>query len=214
MRRLEAGALPPHETSNFPRRKARRKIIRRLMHIPDDADDAQCWCERDTQMADCVHQGRPSVMRVRRRLYDRFEHVGVGIGDEPHFDWGADPRCDVHVQYIGMYAGRGAMEITARAEDGGVAMLIEKDPVGIDATVAKVPERTDSRGFRRRGLAQLGAQSGGGARHVGRTTVCGPCAPSGKGLFLSDPGAWYLLGMGTAACMGTVAYSTHRYRPT
>ena len=53
-RRLQNNTLSSHETPDIARAEARRKIIRRLMLLPDYTHDAQLWQERDSQMANCV----------------------------------------------------------------------------------------------------------------------------------------------------------------
>ena len=136
-------------------------IIRRLMYLPDYANDAQCWYEHDLQMAGCVPQGIPSVMRTRRQLYACYGYGGGGIGDEPPYH-NSDLR-DLYVEYIGEFEGRGAVAIAAQGMGGEVTMPAEKYQVARVLLRRKFPsamtvedfDNEDWRDWRRRRTAAL-----------------------------------------------------------
>ena len=98
-----------------------------------------------------------------------------------------------------MFAGRGALEAATQNLGGTIALLAEKDPVAramlsrkfLGPLIAADFDNEDWRNWRRSKTVALGVIPG---------PPRGPHAPSGKGAFLSDPRARYLLGIGTAAC--------------
>ena len=115
--RLETGALDFYATSDTARRKTRRNIIRRPMHLQDYVDDDQGWGERFTEVADCATPRRPDIMQARQRLYERFGYEGVGIGNMP-VESDTIPHSNAKVQHIGGFTGRGTMRIVAQDEGG------------------------------------------------------------------------------------------------
>ena len=77
-------------------------------------------------------------MRTHQRLYDRFGYGGVDIGNKPpphNLD-----QHDLVVEYVGMFAGRGALGAAARNLGGDIVMLIEKGPVARAMLNRKFPE--------------------------------------------------------------------------
>ena len=66
-------------------------------------------------------------MRARQRIYGRFGYGGFGIGNEPPFH-DSHPH-DLDVGYVGVFAGRGALETAAQNLGGDIALLIQKDAV-------------------------------------------------------------------------------------
>ena len=87
-------------------------------------------------------------MRARERLYDRYGYGGYSAGDEPpYFD--EDPR-GLEVKYVGLFAGRGALEIPAQNLGGTISMLAEKYPVARAVLRHKFPATlSDRHGLRR-----------------------------------------------------------------
>ena len=152
---------------------------------------------RTSRVAGCVYRERPDIMRSRKRLCDRFGYGGVGIdGELPLHD--PDPR-GLEVGYVGVFAGRGALETAAQNFGGTIMLRTEKDPVTRAILSRTFPsaravadfDDDDWRDWRRNKTMALGMLT---------RPPCGPYAPSGKGKFLSDPRAQYLLGIGTVAC--------------
>ena len=138
-------------------------------------------------------------MRACQRLYGRFIYGVVGIGGEPALH-DSDPR-GLQVEYVGVFAGRGALETAAPNLGGTSALLAEKDPVATAMPSQKFPSALIVADFvdddywcdwKRSKTMALGVVAG---------SSCGPCAPSGKGKFRSDPRAQYLLGIGNVACV-------------
>ena len=116
-------------------------------------------------------------MRTRERLYDRCGYGGYGAGGEPpYFD--EYPR-DLKVKYVGMFAGRGALETVAQNLGGTIPILAEKDPVARAMLRRKFPaaliaadfDDTDWRDWKRNSAGALGVLAG---------PPCGPYAPPGK----------------------------------
>ena len=136
-------------------------------------------------------------MRARERLYERPGYGGVNSGGEPPTH-NSDPR-DLDVEYVGVFAGRGAPEVAAMRLGGDIALLIEVDSVArtmlsrkfLNALIVADFDDEDWRCWRRSSAAALSVLTG---------PQCGPYAPTDKGIILDDPRARYLLGIGTAAC--------------
>ena len=130
-------------------------------------------------------------------MYERSGYRGVGIGGEPTIH--NSGQRDLDVEYVGVFAGRDALENAATNLGGGAALLTEKDPVVRAMLSRKFPnapivadfDDEDWHHWGRSPTAALGGMAG---------PPCGPYAPTCQGRLLGNPRARYLLGVGTVAC--------------